>query len=124
MQILSDIIDVMEGGVDGAKCKGSDAFKEFLEGERFGKFLSNLEQGVKGTYWFGSSPTYVDFFWGNLCDWFDFTLFDRLQSEFGVANPIDAYPNLKRVVNGIRNLESYKSCKIIADDKFKANDEI
>ena len=123
MQILVDIIDVMEGGIDGAIQKGSNEFKEFLEGERLGKLLGNLERGIKGTYWFGNSPTYVDFFWTNICDWFNFVCFDRLQSEFGVSSPIDAYPKLKGVASGIRSLEFYKNVKPVGREGYSAKDE-
>jgi len=124
LQYLLDIIDVMEGGLHGNMEKGGAAFKAFVEGERIGKLLSNLEKGVQGPYWFGSKPSCVDFFWTNICDWFASVVLDRLQAEQGV-DLFAAYPKLVGVVSGIRALDSYKACKVAScRDGFQAKDEL
>jgi glutathione S-transferase len=118
------MIDTMELGVVTAIGKGSAAAKEYLEGERLAKLLSNLQRGVQGPYFFGDKPSCVDFFWTNMNDWLGATFQDRLVSEFGGATITAAYPKLDSVLNGIRSLESYKACKIpIMREGFGAKDE-
>lgn len=127
LQYLGDMVDIMEGGVITAYDKGSDAFKKFLEGERLAKLLANLEKGVRGPYWFGNAPTYVDFFWTNIVDFYDARIFDRLEAEFGVKHFYAAYPKLEGVLNAIRSLDSYKACQIPilkSDGSFHAKEEM
>lgn len=119
------MIDIMENGVAGAISKGSDAVKEFLEGERLAKLMGNLQKGVQGPFFFGDKPSCVDFFWANMNDWLGATFHDRLVSEFGSATFTAAYPKLDGVVSGIRALESYKASTIpITRDDHKAKDEL
>jgi len=108
----------------GAMKDGSAGFKAFLEGERLAKLLTNLERGVQGPFWFGNAPSCADFFFTNSFDFFDGMFFDRLKTEFG-ADPFAAYPKLVGVISGIRNLDSYKNCKLVAcGDSFVSKDEM
>ena len=124
MQILSDMVDVFEGGIAGALGKESAAAKDFLESDRLKKLMNNLENGIQGPFWFGDKPTYVDFFACNMMDWCNYTFLDRLESEFG-ATPMAEFGKFAAVVAGIRALDSYKvSTKPIATENFKVKDAV
>ena len=61
-QYLIDLIDTFEGGLSGAKGKGGAAPKAFLEGDRWQALAGNVERSIQGPFYFGESPTCVDFF--------------------------------------------------------------
>jgi glutathione S-transferase len=111
VQHLSDIVDLFELGVAGAKNKGGAALKAYLEGDRLPKMLGNMERGIKGPFYFGDSPTYVDFYLCANIDWLDFTLFDRLTAEKSVDHVLTSYSKMRGVVDGIRALDSYREYK-------------
>ena len=107
-QHLMDIIDFYEIGIDGAKGKGGAALKQFLEGDRFVKQKANIERGIQGPFYYGEKPCYVDFVLCAQQDWIKATLLDRLKAEKGV-NAFAEDSKIMGVVNGIRNLDSYKN---------------
>jgi len=124
VQYLIDIVDTFEGGLNKAADSGP-TLKEYLEGERFAKQVGNIDRSIKGPFYFGDSPTAPDFFLCNLLDWFDHMLLVRLKEEKGV-DALGPFKKIQGVLNGIRNLESYKRYKgvpIIKDD-FKTKDEV
>ena len=110
VQHLSDIVDLFENGVGGALSKGGAQLKLYLEGDRLPKLLGNMNRSIKGPFFFGDAPTYVDFFLCQHVDWLDYTLLNRLKSEKNV-DVFSSYTNITGVLEGIRNLESYKGYK-------------
>ena len=110
VQHLADIVDLFENGVGGALSKGGAQLKLYLEGDRLPKLLGNMNRSIKGPFFFGDAPTYVDFFLCQHVDWLDYTLLNRLKSEKNV-DVFSSYTNITGVLEGIRNLESYKGYK-------------
>jgi glutathione S-transferase len=127
VQHLADIVDLFELGVSGALNQGGAALKAYLEGDRLPKLLGNMERGIKGPFFFGDSPTYVDFFLCAHIDWLDFTLFDRLTAEKSVGHMLTSYSKMRGVVDGIRALGSYLEYKgplKTGQPNFRVKDEI
>ena len=93
---------------------GGAALKVYLEGDgsgkpsRFTKQATNLSRGIKGPYFFGDSPSYADFFLCQHMDWQDEMCLRRLREEIQL-DCFGPYPKIKAVVEGIRNLDSYKN---------------
>lgn len=60
----------MVAGEIGTKKQDPAKFKEFLDGvdgkpSRFSLFCAAIERSIKGPYFYGEKPTYVDFFLGS-----------------------------------------------------------
>lgn len=106
LQHLADIVDVFENGIASAKAKGGKELKVFLEGGRFEKLVSNLERGIKGPFYYGDQPTFVDFFLVQHVDFQAAVFLNRLKAEKGV-DAFGAYPKIQGIVDGIRELPSY-----------------
>lgn len=109
-QYLIDLIDTFEGGLSGAKGKGGAALKAFLEGDRWQALAGNVERSIQGPFYFGESPTCVDFFLANIVDWHCANFLDRLEKEKGVK-AFANFPKMMAAVEGIRGLSSYASNK-------------
>ena len=113
-QYLADIVDLFEGGIGKNSGAGGAALKIYLEGDgsekpsRFTKQATNLSRGIKGPYFFGDSPSYVDFFLCQHMDWQDEMCLRRLREEIQL-DCFGPYPKIKAVAEGIRNLDSYKN---------------
>jgi len=107
MQILSDLIDTFEGGLGKAAETGA-ACKEFLEGDRFKKFMSNIERNIKGPFFFGEKPSVVDFVLVALVDSADAASLAHVWTKTG-STAWSSYAKIDGVIAGIRALESYKA---------------
>ena len=83
-QHLLDIVDVFENGLGKKNEDGAD-LKEFLkEGGRWQQLMGNLEAGVgPGPYYFGATPSAVDFFLAHHIDIRVVTLFGPLGEVMG-----------------------------------------
>lgn len=126
VQHLGDIVDLFESGIAGALNKGGAELKLYLEGDRLPKLLGNMDRSIKGPFYFGDAPTYVDFFLCQHVDWIDCQLLNRLKAEKNV-DVFSSYTNITGVVEGIRNLESYKGYKgpmETCQEKYFAKDEV
>jgi glutathione S-transferase len=123
-QFIGDIVDFYENGLGAARGKGGAELKKFLEGDRFRAFASHLERSIQGPFYFGDAPCYVDFFLCASHDWACGTCLDRLKAEKDV-DVFAPFVKINGVIDGIRNLESYKSSSIqICRDDFKCKDEL
>jgi hypothetical protein len=127
MQYMSDIVDLFElgltAGLPGGK--GAADVKAFLTGDRFPKVVANLQRGIKGPFFFGEEPTFVDFFLCNHMDWAEATLLNRLKESKGV-DAFAPFEKLMGVVEGIRGLDSYKGYTgdlPVARDEYQVKDE-
>lgn len=79
---------------------------------------------MKGPFFFGDKPTYVDFFLAAHMDWSDATIFHRLKADKGL-DAFAGFEKLNGVVNGIRELDSYKNYEgalKTADTKYGLTD--
>lgn len=126
VQFMADLVDLFEIGIAGAQGKGGAALKAFLEGDRLPKILGNIERSIQGPFYFGVSPTYVDFLLCHFMDWHYTILLQRLKDEKGV-DVFGKYAKISAAVAGIRGLASYVNYKgglVIANDNFKAKDEL
>ena len=126
VQFMGDLIDLFENGIAAAKGKGGAELKAYLEGDRLPKILANIERSIKGPFYFGASPTYVDFCLCGLMDWTETCLLQRLKEEKGV-DVFGNYAKISGSVAGIRGLPSYVNYKgglVTAGDNFKAKDEL
>jgi hypothetical protein len=124
IQYIADLIDIFEveiGRLISNMNKGGKVFKE----QAFNilpKLMRTLERGIKGPFWYGDKPTFVDFFATNIFDFYCVCFFNRLESEFGV-NLFIANDKFLGVVDAIRSLDSYKANTIpICREDFVAND--
>lgn len=113
-QYLADIVDLFEGGINKNAGEGGAALKKYLEGDgsdgpsRFAKQATNLNRAVKGPFFFGDSPSYVDFFLCQHYEWNDATFLGRVEEETG-KKFVKSYEKLIGAITGIQNLESYKN---------------
>jgi len=113
-QYLADIVDLFENGINKSASQGGADLKTYLEGDgsdgpsRFAKQASNLSRAIKGPFFFGDSPSYVDFFLCQHFEWNDATFLGRLEQETGKSF-VKSYEKIIGVINGIQNLESYKN---------------
>lgn len=107
VQYMSDMIDIFENGMDQAAKDGA-SFKAFLEGDRCKNQLTYLNRCIKGPFFFGEKPTYVDFVLFALVEWKEELILNRLKSEKGV-DVFGPYEKILGVINGIRNLDSVKN---------------
>jgi glutathione S-transferase len=116
MQYLCDIVDWCEGGI-GKNNEDAAALKNFMEGGRFNAMAGCVERNIKGPFFFGDSPSYVDFFLLQHMDWRK-SLLDKLQEKTG-KDFLESCPKIKAVVSALRELPSYKSFEIKYGGPFK-----
>jgi len=112
MQSCSDIVDVFEGNL-GKKNEDGPTLKEFLEGSRWKALMCNLERGIAGPFYFGDSPSAVDFFLLQHLDWRSSSLFDPLKSKYGV-DAMAPYPKMLAIQAALRATDAYKNYKALS----------
>jgi glutathione S-transferase len=87
------------------------------------KLFGNLERSIKGPFYFGESPTYVDFMLAAQLSWVRATLFDRLKDECGV-DLFSSFQKIAGVEAGILALPGVATMElVVARDNFKEKDE-
>lgn len=107
LQYMLDVNDFVEALTIAAKTV--ETAKAFLTAPDAGKlshadeWLNNIENSIKGPYYFGERPTYVDFWLVQAMDWAGFVLLTGLRRNI-LAN----YPKVEGVLSGLRALESNK----------------
>jgi len=111
LQYLADIVDLCEGGI-GKNNEDATALKKFLEGvdgspPRFKALAGPVNRNIKGPYFFGDEPSFVDFFLLQHMDGRQ-DMFDKLQAKTG-KDFLDDFPKIKAVMEGLRSLDSYKN---------------
>ena len=102
---MADTIDVFEGNL-GKRHEDGAQLKEFLEGERWGLLMGNIERSIKGRpfvfemypsvplltrfdfptsgpFYFGDEPSSVDFFLAATLDWRMAHIFEPLRASKG-----------------------------------------
>lgn len=112
LQYMVDIGDTAEG--IGKNNEDAVLLKKFLEGDdgkpsRWSALAGTVERNIKGKYFVGDEPSYVDFF---LLQHFDGRrdMFEKLQART-VKDFLADYPKIKAVLEGLRSLPSYKNYK-------------
>lgn len=113
VQYLLDIVDLIEGGV-GKNNEDASLLKKFMEGDggtpsRWSVLAGTIERNIRGPYFFGAEPSYVDFFLLQHMDWRR-DMFDKLQAKTG-KDFLGDCPKIKAVCEGLRSLDSYQNCK-------------
>ena len=105
VQYLSDIYEIFEIKMGGLKADGA-ALAEYCGGDRFKSQARNLENAIRGPFYFGEKPTYVDFY---LLGYYDAT--DILMTSYlvkaGAANPFAGCTKMMAIVEALRKHESY-----------------
>jgi glutathione S-transferase len=108
LQYMLDVNDFAEGFTNAAK--SVETVKAFINAPEGGgaspadEWLRNIERSIKGPYYFGARPTYVDFWLTQAFDWGNLVLFSGLPKCIA-----ENYPKVKGVLAGIRGLESAKA---------------
>jgi len=106
MQYCLDIIDVFEGGIGKNNEEGA-TLKKYLEGDRFKTLMANLERSIKGPFYFGDTPSAVDFFLVQHMDWRCLSIFEPLKAK-GI-DFLTPYPKLVGVHEAIKATDAYKN---------------
>mmetsp|Transcript_143185 Transcript_143185/g.249714 ORF Transcript_143185/g.249714 Transcript_143185/m.249714 type:complete len:232 (+) Transcript_143185:1-696(+) len=104
VQYLCDIVDWCEGGI-GKNNEDAASLKKYLEGGRFAAMGGCVERNIKGPYFFGEEPSFVDFFLLQHMDWRK-SLFEKLQAKTG-TDYLAPFPKIKAVAEALRALPSY-----------------
>ena len=86
--------------------------------------MANLERGIKVPFYFGATPTYVDFFLFAHLEWQRHTKLNRLKADLGV-DPLAPYAKIIQVDAGIKALESVQACtRPVGIDDYACKDEL
>lgn len=105
VQYMSDIYEIFEGNIQRLKEKGGE-LAAYVSGDRFKKQTRVVENAIKGPFFFGEKPTYVDFF---LLGYYDaasiFTISHLVKA--GAANPFAGCTKMLAVVEALQKHESY-----------------
>lgn len=106
VQYMADIADWCEGGI-GKNNEDPAMLKKYMEGGRYDAFAGCIERNIKGPYFFGDEPSYVDFYLLQNLDWRkDF--FEKLQAKTG-KDFLAAYPKMKAIAESLRALPWYQN---------------
>lgn len=115
LQAMHDMLNLFTDGIVRAAEKGSYELLAFFEsshdGEasRFDQIAASIDRQIQGPFFFGSNPTYVDFFlvqhWDSIHAWG----LDRLQAVLGGRNFFAPYQKVLSAIEGIQHLSSYLS---------------
>mmetsp|Transcript_63282 Transcript_63282/g.184957 ORF Transcript_63282/g.184957 Transcript_63282/m.184957 type:complete len:234 (-) Transcript_63282:38-739(-) len=116
VQYMADIVDWCEGGI-GKNNEDATLLKKFMEGGRFAVMAGCVERNIKGPYFFGDEPSFVDFFLLQHMDWRK-DLFEKLQAATG-TDFLGEYPKIKGVAANLRLLPSYKNFSGFKYGSFK-----
>ena len=85
MQDASDLVGEFFRFALGAAAAGPthdlSALKTFVEGGRLTSWLTNIEHSIRGPFYFGTHPTYVDFYLLQNLDWMDDVALDKLRAK-------------------------------------------
>lgn len=108
LQYMCDLDDLHKE-MDKAASLGREkndviALRAYLEGARFNKHIESIERSIKGPFYFGEEPTYVDFIATGYFDMMDGKWLDSLKPYSG--DVLARTPKLKGVVSNIRTLPS------------------
>ena len=81
------------------------ALKKYLTGARFASHLGAIERSIKGPFYFGERPTYVDFIAVGFFDMLSTIILDPVSAHTGIDFLASA-PKLLGVLSGVRGLPS------------------
>jgi glutathione S-transferase len=126
VQFMSDIGDF--GSEISKACGDADSLHAFLHGKegapgpgRCAAWLATLEAQIKGPFYFGDEPSYVDFYLAQALDWTSFVYFGPVVKAGG-ANPLkdaEKYPKVNKAWQGILDMDKVKSMTaVVCNDGF------
>mmetsp|Transcript_46325 Transcript_46325/g.68359 ORF Transcript_46325/g.68359 Transcript_46325/m.68359 type:complete len:234 (-) Transcript_46325:130-831(-) len=109
-QVMLNLVD-FGGGLEKATAT-PQSLKTFFDGDgqkpaRFHLWAATLERTIKGPFFFGEKPTYVDFLWAGHYGFMHQTVFASLSERTGV-DYFEKYPKLTGVYDAITSLESFQ----------------
>jgi len=113
----------------------AESLKKFLQAEpcgdrlsgRFGMWMGNIERSIRGKFYFGEKPSYVDFQMLQTVGLLKGRALDKLESKTGCL--LDSYPKVKAVYEAISSLpsaakipfqEALPAAYLITDDMIAA----
>jgi len=104
IQFMADLYDFCEDVTK--QSKSVEKLNEFLRVPAGGmqkvswydEWMTNIERSITGPFYFGSQPTYVDFWAAQGFDWADFVMFKSL----GINH--EKYPKISAVLTATRAL--------------------
>lgn len=109
LQYMLDLDD-LHNEMKGAYMKGADDIKdlkEYLTGDRYKNHLSAVNRQIKGPYYFGNDPTYLDFMAVSYFDMCETRWLNPLLDKSGDTVAEHA-PKLRTLLDRTRALESAK----------------
>lgn len=109
MQHIADIVDVFEGNL-GKSNEDGPTLKKFLHGDRWKQLMTNLENGIKGPFYFGDKPCAADFFLAAHLDGRNKGVFDPLKERHG-EDHTSAYPKVVGVLAALSKHETWANPK-------------
>ena len=101
IQFVSDLSDLHQ---DMWTANDSGKLHAYLTGDRYKSHLGVIERSIKGPYYFGDTPTYVDFATTSYFDMCEHKWLNPLREKSG--DTLAACPKLKAVLSSIRSLPS------------------
>ena len=110
MQYILDLNDLFDSlfkeSSKGRENNDVEALQAYMTGDRYQRHLAAINRSIKGPYYFGDKPTYVDFATVSYFDMLDGSL-EPLKEKSG--DTVAKYaPKLRAVLDNIRALESAK----------------
>lgn len=114
LQYMHDLDD-LHNEMKGAFMKGKDDvidLKEYLTGDRYKKHMSAIDRQIKGPFYFGDEPTYVDFIAVSYFEMCEGRWLNPLLDKSGDTIAEHA-PKLRILLDKVRALESAVKLKSI-----------
>ena len=110
---LDDLHNELKGAaIAGVVSKDVKALREYLEGDRYKTHLATINRQIKGPFYFGNDPTYVDFFAVSMFEMCEGRWLNVLKDKAGDTINEHA-PKLRLVLDEIRGLQSASKLKEI-----------
>jgi hypothetical protein len=116
LQYMNDLNDVHDG-MAAAYTKGEAAkdvkdLQEYIEGDRYKIHLATINRQIKGPFYFGNEPTYVDFYASSIFEMCEGRWLNPLIDKTG--DTLNAHaPKLQLMLEKIRGLGSASKLKDI-----------
>jgi glutathione S-transferase len=113
MNDLNDLHDEMKAAaMKGEAAKDIKYLQKYIEGDRYKTHLATINRQIKGPFYFGNEPTYVDFYASSMFEMCEGRWLNPLIDKTG--DTLNAYaPKLRLVLEGIRGMGSASKLKDI-----------
>ena len=122
VQYVNDLSDFY-GAMESAALKGEGsndvhALQEYLNGDRFKNHLRAINRSIKGKFYFGEDPTYVDYAVCTYLDMAEGRYLNPLKSKINGDIIAEYAPKMRAICTAIRELPSakkFENTQLVAD---------